>query len=333
MRIRVLGAGWYGAHISTALIKAGHSVELHEIAPQIFAGASWACPARLHQGMHYPRSRLTRAACQDHAAEFMRQYGHLTRAVHTNIYAVAERDSLVDFGTYCQVLKGEVEYVRLHDPAEFGLQNVEGAILTGERFISLPHAVEHFMSVLGDALKLNAPPGEVDSKEWDWTIDCTFCANDSENIDRYEPCVTGLIQGIPDSWAVTIMDGPFPSIYPWGGDVDYWGLHSITSASLTPLSKTCKTWAEARAVLDETTPKQRMQRVKEMLAQMANFWPLAGGDIRIREPMTAIRAMPRSGADARLVDVVRVGERALRVRAGKIDAIMHAEKMIKELIA
>ena len=240
MKIRVLGGGWYGCSLALALIKDGHEVELHEIAGRLFAGASGACPARLHQGMHYPRSRLTRAACQEHAQEFMKLYGHLTRAVHTNIYAVADKDSLVDFGTYCQVLKGEVDFIKIHDPAEFGLQNVEGAILTGERFISIPAAHEYFSVALGDAIKLNMPPGEADSKEWDWTIDCTFCANDAENIDRFEPCVTGLVKGLTDcsSWAVTIMDGPFPSIYPWGGDVDYSGLHSITSASLTPLSKT-----------------------------------------------------------------------------------------------
>jgi hypothetical protein len=40
--------------------------------------------------------------------------------------------------------------------------------------------------------------------------------------------------------------------------------------------------------------------------------------------------MPRSGSDARLVDVVRVGERALRIRAGKIDAILHAEQLVRE---
>ena len=336
MKIRVLGGGWYGSHLAAALLRDGHQVELHEIAGRLFAGASGACPARLHQGMHYPRSRLTRAACQEHAQEFMKLYGHLTRAVHTNIYAVADKDSLVDFGTYCQVLKGEVEYVRIHDPAEFWLQNVEGAILTGERYISIPAAAEHFTAALGDAVKYNAPPGEVDSKEWDWTIDCTFCANDAENIDRFEPCVTGMI-GAPDewwSWAVTIMDGPFPSVYPWdGAGADGPQTHSITSALLTPLSKTCKTWAEAREILDATSASDLKDRVREMLVQLAHFWPPASSPwIRVLEPLTAIRAMPRSGADARLVDVVRVGERALRIRAGKIDAILHAERMVKEMM-
>ena len=332
MKIRVLGGGFYGSHIALALIADGHEVELHEIADTIFAGASGACPARLHQGQHYPRSRLTRAACQDHTKEFMARYGAMTRCVQTNIYAVADKDSLVDFGTYCQVLKNEIEFITV-SPEEYGLQNVEGAILTGERYISIPAMVEHFREALGDCVKLKTAPEDVDSKEWDLTIDATFCANDSENIDRYEPCVTGLVTGLDTAKAVTIMDGPFPSIYPWGGDVDYYGLHSVTSALLTPLSKTCKTWAEAREILDATSASELKARVKQMLAQMAEFWPEAGGPrVNILEPLTAVRAMPRSGADARLVDVVRVGERALRVRAGKIDAIFHAERIVKDMI-
>lgn len=330
MKIRVLGAGWYGCHLASALKADGHQVELHEIADHIFAGASGACPARLHQGMHYPRSRLTRAACQEHAAEFMRLYGHMTRGVPVNIYAVADKDSLVDFGTYCQVLKGEVEFVTIHRPEEYGLQNVEGAILTGERHICLTDAVEHFQAMLGGCIRYNTPPGEVDSEEWDWTIDCTFCANDAENIDRYEPCVMArIVAPFLERQAVTIMDGPFPSLYPWDDGTTY----SLTSASLTPLSKSCKTWAEARAILDATGEPELKARCHAMVDQLAHFYPaIRGASVRVLGPRTSIRAMPRSGADARLVDVVRVGERALRVRAGKIDAIIHAERIIKEMM-
>ncbi len=46
----------------------------------------------------------------------------------------------------------------------------------------------------------------------------------------------------------------------------------------------------------------------------------------------AIRAMPRSAADARLVDVVSIDEMTIRVRAGKIDAIFHAYNEVQSLI-
>jgi hypothetical protein len=88
-------------HLALALKRAdGHEVEVHETRRDIFEGASGNIPARLHQGFHYPRSRLTRAACQITAEAFMARYGHLTRGVPVNIYAVAEHQSLVDFDQY-----------------------------------------------------------------------------------------------------------------------------------------------------------------------------------------------------------------------------------------
>jgi hypothetical protein len=328
MKIRVLGGGWYGCHIANHLIKAGHKVTLFEAADKLFAGASGGNPARLHIGPHYPRSSLTRAACRDHHAEFMRTYGFLTRAIRTNLYAIADRDSMVDFGTYVQVLKGEIELIQV-DPKEYGLRNCEGAILCGERHIVIGMARDFFYAAMGEHCEFNAPKlVDLDSREWDWTIDCTFCARDAENIDRFEPCVTGLLVG-PSDTAVTIMDGPFGSIYPWNEDLC---MSSITSAKYTPFSKECRTYEAARNVLDSLKAGEVIARVADMRKQMEHYWPDSMNLYHYANAKLSIRAMPRSAADARLVDVVWAGERALRVRAGKIDAIFHAARMVDELI-
>lgn len=330
MRIRVLGAGFYGSHIAAALLEAGHDVEVWEAADHIFAGASGGIPARLHLGApHYPRSALTRAACIEHRADFMERYGFLTRGVATNIYAIAAHDSLVDFGTYLTVLRGSCEFITIFDPSEYGLANVEGAVLTGERHILTREAREHFEKVLAGRILFRAKPDlSDDPTRWDWTIDCTFAALGAEGVDRYEPCVTVLLEG-PTYQAVTIMDGAFPSLYPWD---EYWHLSSLTSASLTPISKTCRSYGEARAILDQQTTEDLEIRGGLMLDQMEAFWPTVKSLFRISEFKLSIRAMPRSGSDARLVDVLRVGENTLRVRAGKIDAILHAERIVREAI-
>ena len=335
MKIRVLGAGFYGSHIGLALKRAGMDVQIHEIAPHIFAGASGSIPARLHIGCHYPRSRLTRAACLDHRADFMASYGFLTRAVPVNLYTIAADHSLVDFDQYVATLRNEIEFLTVHDPAEFGLQNVEGAIQVAERHIVTGMARAYFETELGDVVRCNTAPGDVDSSEWDYTIDCTFCANDSAGVDRYEPCLVVLLEKQVYEWpvdtAITIMDGPFPSLYPWDEGKQ---LCSLSSAKWTPFSKTCKTWAEARELLDGLTAADIKAQGREMIKSMGHFYPdiNSGGLWLPKDYLTSIRAMPLSGADTRLVDVVRVGERALRVRAGKIDAIIAAEKMIRELM-
>lgn len=328
MKIAIIGGGWYGCSLALGLHHRGHEVGLYESAPTIFAGASGANPARLHQGQHYPRSRLTRAFCQEHQAAFMQRYGHLTRCVPTNLYAIARDESLVDFGTYCQVLRSEIEFITIYDPQEFGLANVEGAILTGERHIVIREARAFFEKELDGSIVCES--NGTGTGQSDWEIDCTFCARDAENIDRYEPCVTAILEtsGATDK-AVTIMDGPFPSLYPWDEEQN---LNSLTSAKLTPLSKTCKTWEEAKAVLNSATKTEIAARADAMLDQMSTYWPQVRDLYKVVGHRLAVRAMPRSAADARLVDIIRTGPRSLRVRAGKIDAVIHAERLICEMI-
>lgn len=327
MRIRVLGGGLYGCHIAAALIAEGHDVELHEVADRLFSGASGNIPARLHQGQHYPRSKLTRAACQEHQAEFMARYGAFTRGVPANVYAVAAHESLVDFGTYCQVLRGEIEFVTVAVPAEFGLFGIEGAILTGERHILVDRLRDHFATALACCVHYRTPPGIVDDPAWDATIDATFCAHEGFGVDRFEPCLTVLMEG-PTDRAVTVMDGPFPSLYPWDETA---GVCSLTSARYTPMQRAC-TWRDARQFLDQLSVVQVEQRTAAMIEQMAGFYPRIRDEYRVVDHRFAIRAMPRSAADARLVDVIRIGERAIRIRAGKLDAVFHAERVMKDML-
>lgn len=332
MRVRILGGGWYGCHLAVALLKWGYEVELAEKALSLFAGASGANPARLHLGFHYPRSKVTRALCQEQHAEFMNVYGHFTRTIPTNVYAIAEDDSKVDWGTYCQVLRGEVDFIPLECPSDMGFQHLEGAMLTGERHIVISQVRQHFDYILARHKVLGGACVETD-RAFDLVIDCTFAAQDPLGIDRYEACVTGLLKG-PTNMAVTIMDGPFPSIYPWD---EAENLCSLTSASLTPMAG-YKTYDEAQAFLRNVSEDFLIVQCREMIRQMQNYWPECEDRFELFGYKTAVRAMPRSGADSRIVDFVELpkhsGEdtRRLRVRAGKIDAILYAEKLLKEFL-
>lgn len=329
--VRIIGGGWYGCHLAAALERdprfAGW-VTLHEKADHLFAGASGGNPARLHAGFHYPRSKLTRSACLAHASAFMGAYGHLTRAVPVNLYAVAAEESWIDFGTYRDTMAAmPVEFVTVADPREFGLDGIEGALLTGERHIVIDQAREHFAAEIGHLVEYASTPAELDDPRF-FTIDCTFCALDAEAIDRYEPCLTVLLEG-PTDRAITVMDGPFPSIYPWNEEL---GLCSLTSASLTPLNKTCTTWGAARAILNEISEQGVQRRAEAMLRQIARFYPAAADLYRIAGAKLTVRAMPKSGADARLVDLVRISEDTIRLRAGKIDAVFRAEALVREVL-
>ncbi len=324
MNIRIIGAGFYGCHIATALLADGHKVTILEAKDEIFGGASGKIPARLHQGFHYPRSKRTRDACREHLPQFMEVYGQFTRHVKRNIYAIAEGGSMVDFPQYVDTLKGEVAFIDV-EPERHGLTNVEGALLTDERHILVNDVKEHFERELSDNIFCGYKPDDIDSPDFDLTIDATFCAYDSAGVDRYEPCIVGLLYGDTDQ-AVTIMDGPFSSLYPWDEERE---LCSLSSAKLTPLTKQCRTWAEAKAMLDGTSEKDITLRVEEMVDDLGHYYS-AVHNFEVVGGMTSVRAMPLSGADTRLVDVVDIGEKAVRIRAGKIDAVVHAADLIRE---
>lgn len=328
MRLRVLGAGLYGVHLAKALLDAGHYVVVHEIADRIFAGATGNIPARLHMGQHYARSKLTRIACQEHYAEFMKNYGEFTHGVPINIYAIAEHDSFVDFGTYRQVLASEIEFITVECPEEFGLTNVEGALLTGERHVLVDKLKGHFAKLLDGYIEFRREPGDVDDPFWDATIDCTSCANEGLGVDRFEACITLLLEG-PTERSITICDGPFPSLYSWDEERE---LSSLTSAKWTPLAR-FQTWSEARSFLDKDIKDKIAIHSSAMFDQMSGYYPRIRDEYRIVDHRLAIRAMPRSASDARLVDVIRVGSRGIRIRAGKLDAIFHAERVIKAMLA
>lgn len=324
MKLLIIGGGWYGCHLATAL-SAEHEVRLVEQRSQLFGGASGANPARMHLGFHYPRSRLTRALCQDHYSRFMGLYGQFTRWVPVNIYAIAAHQSQLDWGTYRQVLRGEVEFFDLEDPAEAGLQNVEGAMQVPERHLVIRKAREHFARALAGQIYYSHAAAAPEGFAPDWTIDCTFCSTDSAGIDRYEPCVTGILSGRTDR-AVTIMDGPFPSIYPWDEEL---GLSSLTSARYTPLAS-CRNYAEAEGVIARTTHAEALERAQLMLTQMSYFWPECHRMYELVDVRLSIRAQPVSASDARFCEVTQTGEHRLRVRAGKIDAVLNAEARVRD---
>ncbi len=210
------------------------------------------------------------------------------------------------------------------DANEFGLCNVEGAILTGERHILVDKARDFFTKELGDNVVLGANTGNCSDKDFDFTIDCTFCALDEIDVDRFELCLTVLLTDGPTDKAVTIMDGPFPSLYPWDEERS---ICSLTSAKYTPICRVA-TWDEAKRLSESIRLESIEDRACMMIGQMAFFYPSIV-DYKVEDYRLAIRAMPRSAADARLVDVVSIDEKTIRVRAGKIDAIFHAYMDVK----
>jgi glycine/D-amino acid oxidase-like deaminating enzyme len=155
MRIAIIGAGWYGCHIASALMALGFEIVLLEKADRAMDAASGKNQYRLHQGFHYARNHRTRVQSRDGYSRFMERYARLSAPIEHNIYVIPEQDSLVDFLTYRMIMSASgLEYAEV-SPADYGITNCRGGVRVEERLILLDKARDFFTRRLGSAMRLN----------------------------------------------------------------------------------------------------------------------------------------------------------------------------------
>ena len=206
MRVAIAGAGWFGCHIASELILGGHEVTVFEASDDVFTGTSGMNQNRLHLGFHYPRSYQTREQSKKGFRLFVEQYPELSVPVPSNVYAIAEERSLVDFETYRQVMDAtEIEY-SVRAPSDFGLVGVSGAITCQERLVATGRARKHFREFLQPFRRLREPVTSVkavrlgilvNGEHFDAIVSCTWGNLEShEKVDmRYESCLMLLYRG------------------------------------------------------------------------------------------------------------------------------------------
>lgn len=106
-------------------------MKLFESANDLFQGASGKNQFRLHAGFHYPRSHATRVQISRGLSEFNKRLSQFMRKLDKCVYAISSRASLIDFGTFTSIFRGEgIPFECIHAQIN-GLSNVEGAVHTG----------------------------------------------------------------------------------------------------------------------------------------------------------------------------------------------------------
>jgi hypothetical protein len=223
----VIGAGWYGCHLASVLVQKGHRVCLVDKANALFQGASSKNQNRLHQGLHYPRSLDTIRECQEGFQSFVKKYPSLSMPIRGNYYFIADTGSKVSMDEYKRRL---VEYAIPHtiesvNELPLAIRGVgDDCIITDERYIDPKKAAAYFQSTVGSLL-VPLEPEAFDSiasirscfpKPFDCILNCTYNQLEPIPFGNYELYLTLLyrIEG-PETFAYTLMDGDFFSIYPY----------------------------------------------------------------------------------------------------------------------
>jgi hypothetical protein len=250
--IIVIGSGWYGCHVAN-MLKQKHHVTLLEKDGDIFSRSSYFNQNRLHLGYHYCRDYKTRNLCQRYYELFNDQYAHCVENIEDNFYLISNR-SLIDFETYKSIFVHEQFPFNEIPNAQFSC--IQGNVIaTREKVINSEKARHYFQQNMdGIDLKLSTtvvdvvqcqsqPGGKIDvvlsdgqTLQGDVVFNCTFHQlNLVPSVQFvYELTISLLFKKIKDVpfGAITVMDGPFFSLYP--RDITQ-NIYTLTDVNHTPL--------------------------------------------------------------------------------------------------
>ena len=338
MRLAVIGAGWYGCHISSNFIALGFDTTIYEKADRVMAAASGNNQFRLHQGYHYARNHRTRIQSRDGYARFMERYANLSAPIKHNIYAVPDQDSLMDYLTYRMIMGATgLEFVEVV-PNDYGIVNCRGGLRVDERVLLTDKARSFFTKRLGKNLKLGHSVHSIkshndgvflDGEFFDYVVDATWGSIGGLKARIFfEPTLLLYYHSsVMESFAFTAVDGPLCSVYPCETQ-DLFTLSSVTHTPLGRYESSEGAWAFlADLPVDLIYEKQEL-----MEAEISRFYPEFRNKFTYVKPQLSVKTKIEGSTADRSCYVEKDG-RILKVLSGKIDTIFHASDTILSMIA
>lgn len=362
-KIAIIGGGWYGCHIAHSLKNKGFDVHLYEKNGKLLDGSSGKSQFRLHLGFHYPRAYVTRMQALFGFARMLAVYPSFSYALHENVFAVAAEKSLLDFQTYIQVCAASHLPFSLFDGSTIGLKGISGAIICPERAFYVDVPQDYFTCELSSICTLNCAVKSiaqtsklessglhefsvsVDSTKYDWVINCTYNQSFSVSGVRtfFECCVVFLYEDVRSDklrskkFGVTVMDGPFVSLYPYTvasptHPLYNRHLYTLTSVQHTP-TKVFSSSAEAEAYrISLNENEQEISRIRSLFEEeVLSFLPRFGVVFKYFGFYTSLKHKQSDTASGREC-VVERDKRVIHVYSGKINTIFHAEDVVFSIL-
>jgi glycine/D-amino acid oxidase-like deaminating enzyme len=255
----IFGAGVFGLHAASLLLARGLRVAIVDIANRPLTRASLINQARVHNGYHYPRSAYTALRSAHYYERFVKDFPRAINRQFRAVYAIAAEGtyaSATDFERFCSTVG--VPARRIDDSGLFLPGSVEAAYETDEYSFDAPalraellarlqeheHNLEWFMndSVArgwrdGESWRMRLQSGAL--LETRGIVNATYAGTnalltlfDLEPVSfKYELCEVVVVDAPAlDHLAITVMDGPFFSLMPFGHS----GLQTLTSVDYTP---------------------------------------------------------------------------------------------------
>ncbi len=256
MRVAIIGGGFYGimASLEVSKKKYVNDVTIFEKKKSLMQSAGKYNQARLHLGFHYPRSEETILQSMNGFNYYQKRFPETTKSIKKNFYLIRD-DGLLSIDQYIEIMKKNKMNYECIDVKESSFKyRSDGikfkTIQVEERYIDIVNLNKNLsreMEEMGINICLNQEVKYVDTSTgklelsngekgtYDLIINCSytnpFLGFSSNKLSlKYEFCTLLLISSDEiENQAITVMDGPFVSIYPWLKN-----LHSVSSVKFTP---------------------------------------------------------------------------------------------------
>ncbi len=257
----IIGAGLYGLYSALYCGKKGEKVIVLEKDDAAFKRATYINQARVHMGYHYPRSYSTAIKSANYFERFNKDYGFSILRDFDQIYATSSKFSWTNasqFKKFCENANIMCEEV---PPTKYFKDGMcDGCFLTKEYTYDAQILKDYFLKEIAkyknvtieynvdiDKIEQNDKLYEITTakgKKYSsgFVLNSTYASvnqilkllgKDYEPFKiKYELCeiILCTVSEKFKNVGITVMDGPFFSIMPFGKT----GYHSLTSVTFTP---------------------------------------------------------------------------------------------------
>lgn len=330
MKILVIGAGWYGCHLSFVLKKDGHEITLVDRTNNFFSGASSKNQNRLHLGFHYPRALKTIEECLKGYPRFLKLYGEVTEDISNNIYFIIPQTSFVSFNNYINVYKDQ-SYKLIHTCLlQIPVINTEPyGIIVNEKYINPEKSFNFFkdhliITPLYDCFSsIDQIQGQFESP-FDLILNCTYNQLEPIMYEDYELFLTLLYEiDTPEVFAYTFMDGPFFSIYPYKLEER---LYTITHV------KHCVLYKGHCLLESDVSFLESIKERKNLIeSEIMNYLPSWDKIVTYKGYYTSWKTKHNNISDDRSLKFEK-RDNILSFYGGKITGIFEAENIVRSVI-
>jgi len=358
INVVVVGCGIFGAEIALKASSLGLSVKVFETNADILLGASMNNQNRLHLGFHYPRDIETGVQSIRGFDLFKNKYKECIQSSFLNTYFIADNKSLTDIDEYlifCKKLGVPFKQIDSED-LPIKLEGVGKGISCNE--------VVYDCEILREIVKKNIKNNNIDVslnsqvKEISQSDDCfTLSTVSGEEIDSdvvinatygagnylteqlgisvperlYEYTAVPIIELDIDKIGITIMDGPFLTILPFGRSNKFLLYH----VNLSVIDSEINTRLNPEWLSKSTSPLSKLDKKEvfnKIIDQCKNFIPMLKKSKLIDFLEGPRMVLPRKDKSDKRPSIITDTNDYIEVFSGKIDhSIWVAEEINKKL--